>query len=48
MAARSNVAFPTEKSVTRLSFAESTSFSKFNNRRGKRRTEEMWVIIEIK
>jgi hypothetical protein len=48
MAARSNVAFPTEKSVTSLSFAESTSFSKINNKREKRRTEEMRVIIEIK
>jgi hypothetical protein len=48
MAARSNVAFPTEKSVTRLSFVESTSFGKINNKREKRRTEEMRVIVEIK
>jgi hypothetical protein len=48
MAARSNVAFPTEKWVTRLSFVESAPFGKINNKRGKSRAEEMRVIIEIK
>jgi hypothetical protein len=48
MAARSNVAFRTEKSVTRFGFVESASFSKINNKIEKMRTEEMRVIIEIR
>jgi hypothetical protein len=46
MAARCNVAFPTEKSVTRLSFVEIIPFGKINNKGEKSRTEEMRVIIE--